>query len=162
MRYLICLLFSQCDTFCTFCFNSLKELHFTAHCVDLRKDERRKNVDVRLRYISAENRKRKKERGAKKDRSSSRCPHLIFKTPFTDEDNGKTLVFSSKLKRYRKSEYFRSVDEDDNDIDDDENEAIAISKFESMEALNGQDENGKDDEYTPFSDKQPATTLQLL
>ena len=141
---------------CSFCFNSCRELHFSSLCVGLRKDDRRKNLELRYKNIPIENRKDKKEMRAKKNR----CPHLVFKTPSyaENDENGEMLVFSSRQKVYKKSKFFKSSggdgegDDDDGDDDegddDDEHEGDDIADFDEKSG------NGKDDEYNPFEQEE--------
>merc|ERR1712130_1008533 len=75
---------TKCPTFCDFCFGIFKEFHFSSIAVEERKMDRRKNIEYRMKHISAENRKRK--RRAKGERSSSRCPHLELRTFARDDD----------------------------------------------------------------------------
>ena len=63
--------------------------------IDIRKNERKFNVDYRMKYISKENRKKRK---GKKEKSSNKCPHLVVSQSF---DSGEVNFISSKKMKYR-------------------------------------------------------------
>ena len=87
--------FRESETFCSFCAEQLKDLYFCQMSIDIRKNERKDNVDYRMKFISKENRKRRK---GKKEKSSNKCPHLVVSQCY---DSGEVNFISSKKMKYR-------------------------------------------------------------